>query len=107
MEKGMIKLSILFPGGEDDLFDMDYYMTRHIPLVEKLLSKSLKRLTVEKGIAGGAPGSMAPYLAVAGLYFETMEAVRNSFEPCAGQIMEDLANFTDSRPLLQVSEVIM
>lgn len=107
MENGMIKVSIFFPGGEDELFDMEYYMTRHVPLVKKLLGTSLKQLTVEKGIAGGAPGSMAPYLAVAGLYFETIEAFQNSFESSAGEIMQDLPNFTESSPLLQISEVIV
>ena len=103
----MIKVSMLFPGGEDETFDMDYYISRHIPLIRKLMKGEVKEAAVEKGLAGGAPGSMPPYLAVASFCFESVEAFSNIFEPNAPEIMADLENFTTSKPLLQISQVMM
>lgn len=107
MEKGMIKVSMLFPGGEDETFDMDYYLNKHLPRVRKLLKGALKQISVEKGIGGGAPGSMPPYLAVTGFCFQSMDAFSNSFEPNAGEILSDISRFTTSKPLLQISEVVV
>ena len=106
MHKGMIKATLFFPGGEDDAFDMDYYLNKHVPLIKRLLGKAIKGLTVEKGVSGGAPGSMAPFIAVAGLYFDSMDAFQDYFEPYAGEIMNDLMNISDSKPLLLISEIM-
>ncbi len=56
MEKGLIKVSVVYPNSEGKKFDMDYYCNKHVPMVATLLGDSLKGATVEKGIGGGAPG---------------------------------------------------
>jgi hypothetical protein len=33
----MMIISVLYPVGSDDTFDMDYYMSSHVPLVQRLL----------------------------------------------------------------------
>ena len=35
MQKGMIKVSVMYPNGEGKHFDMEYYVNTHIPLVEE------------------------------------------------------------------------
>ncbi len=107
MEKGMIKVSVLYLNGEGITFDMDYYMNKHIPMVGGLLGDSIKAATVEKGLGGGEPGSPATYIAMGNLYFSTMESFENSFGPNADAIMADLHNFTNSTPIIQISEVVI
>lgn len=66
----MIKVSGYYPNIEGKTFDMDHYGNKHVPMAKELLGDSLKRITVEKGLAGGAPESPATYIAVGSLYFE-------------------------------------
>ena|SRR5680860_610835 len=107
MEKGMIKVSVLYPNGEGKNFDMDYYCNQHVPMVGGLLGDSVKAATVEKGLGGGEPGSTAAYAAMGNLYFASMDSFQNSFGPNAEKIMGDLPNFTNIEPVVQISEVMI
>lgn len=107
MEKGMIKVSVLYPNGAGKHFNMDYYCNQHVAMVASLLGNSVKAATVEKGLGGGAPGSPAEYAAMGNLYFESMDSFQNSFGPNADKIMEDLPNFTNIEPIVQISEVMI
>ena len=101
----MIIVSVLYPSGVGSKFDMDYYLQRHIPMVQRRLGAPLKRVAVERGLVGGAPGAPPPYLAAAHLYFESVEAFQGAFAPHAGPIMSDVPNYTNTTPLIQISEV--
>ncbi|NJO25911.1 MAG: EthD family reductase [Bacteroidia bacterium] len=103
----MIKVSVLYPNAEGKHFDMDYYSSTHVQLVGGLLGDALKGASIESGLGGGAPGSLAPYVAMGNLYFDSMEAFQNSFGPNAEKIMGDLQNFTDIEPVIQVSSVVV
>ncbi len=107
MKKGMIKVSVLYPGGEGKKFDMDYYLEKHSPLVSQLLGDAIKFATVEKGLAGGAPGIPATYTTMGHLYFESIDAFQNAFGPHAEKIMGDIPNFTNIEPVVQISEVMV
>ena len=103
----MIIVSVLYPSGVGSKFDMDYYLQRHIPMVQRRLGAPLKRVAVERGLAGGAPGAPPPYLAAAHLYFESVEAFETAFAPHAAEIQGDIPNYTKIRPVLQISEVLL
>ena len=107
MKKGMTKVSVFYPNGEGKTFDMDYYTNTHLPMVSGLLGDALKGATVEQGLGSAAPGSPAPFLGMGNMYFDSVEAFGNAFGPNAEKIMGDLPNFTNSEPVIQVSEVIM
>jgi len=101
----VIIVSVLYPSGVGSKFDMDYYLQRHIPMVQRRLGAPLKRVAVERGLAGGAPGAPPPYLAAAHLYFESVEAFQGAFAPHAEPILSDVPNYTNTTPLIQISEV--
>jgi len=105
MKKGYIKASILFQGGEDEIFDMDYFLDKHVSLMNKALENSIKHFTIEKGISGGAPGSMAPYIAIVEIYFSGMEMLNNTLPLLINDVVSDIKNFTSGRPLIQISEI--
>lgn len=107
MKKGLIKVSVVYPNSEGKNFNMDYYCSKHIPLVKSLLGNALKDATVEKGISGGTPGSTAPYAGMGNIYFNSVEEFGNAFGPNANKIMGDLPNFTNIEPVIQVSEVMI
>lgn len=107
MNKGMIKVSVLYPNNEGNKFDMDYYCSKHVELVTSLLGDALKGATVESGLGGGTHGSPAPFVAMANMYFDTVESFEKSFGPNTNEIMGDLPNFTDITPTIQISKVMI
>ena len=102
----MIKVSIMYPNDPGSTFDMTYYCQTHIPMVRQKLGTALKGVSVERGIAGEAPGSPAPYLALCHLLFESVEAFQASFAPHAQQFEADIPNYTNTQPTIQISEVL-
>ena len=101
----MIKVSIFYPNDEGKKFDMDYYLSNHIPMVMEKLGAELKGGSVDEGINGGMPGAEAPYIAMAHLLFDSMEAFQNAFGPHMNTILADIPNYTDIQPSMQISQV--
>jgi uncharacterized protein (TIGR02118 family) len=104
MEAGMIRVNVLYPGGDGKTFDITYYCEKHIPMVQRLLGAAVKGVSVDYGITS-ADGSAAPYMAIGHLTFDSMETFRGSFGPNAAQIQGDVPYYTNVRPLIQISEV--
>ena len=101
----MIKVSVLYPGGAGSTFNMDYYLNRHIPMVRAKLGTACKNAAVEQGLGGATPGSPPAFSAMGHLYFDSVEAFQTAFGPHAGAIMDDIPNYTNVQPTIQVSEV--
>jgi uncharacterized protein (TIGR02118 family) len=102
----MIKVSVLYPNGANSNFDMNYYLTKHIPMVKQKPGAACKSVSVEEGIAG-AQGAPATYLAMAHLTFDSVDAFQKTFGPHAEAIMGDVPNYTNTEPTVQISEVKM
>lgn len=105
-KRGMIKVTILYPNAEGKTFDMNYYATKHMPLVASLLGDSLRFFEIDKGISGRTPADPIPYLAIGYLYFDRLSAYQNSFRANAEKIRNDIPNYTNIQPVIQISEVI-
>jgi uncharacterized protein (TIGR02118 family) len=103
----MITVSVLYPNGADTQFDTNYYLTKHIPMVKQKLGPACKSVDVEEGIAGGAPGASATYVAMAHLAFDSVDTFQAAFGPHAAAIMGDIPNYTNVQPVVQISEVKM
>ena len=99
----MIKVGVFYP--QSKTFDWDYYLNKHTPMLKTLMGAALKRVDIEKGIAGGAPGTAATHQTVCNLHFDSVEAFQAAFAPHAGAIMGDIANYTDAQPIVQIGEV--
>ncbi len=106
IKKGMIKVTILYPNADGKKFDMDYYSNKHMPMVASLLGDSLKLFEIDKGVAGRTPDEPIPYLAIGYLYFDRLSAYQNSFRPNAEKIRNDIPNYTNIQPVVQISEVV-
>src|ERR1700738_2028118 len=76
-----------------------------MPMVQQKLGPACKRMAVEEGIAGGAPGMPATYVAMGHLYFDSTEAFQTAFAPHAQAILADIPNYTNTQPTIQISEV--
>jgi uncharacterized protein (TIGR02118 family) len=103
----MIKVSVFYPNRAGSKFDMDYYLSKHIPMVKQKLGSALKGVAIEQGIAGGQPGTSPTYSTMAHLSFDSVDAFLAAFGPVAAQIQSDVANYSNVEPVIQVSEVKM
>lgn len=101
----MIKLTVLYPNGAGATFDVAYYGGKHQNLVNKRCGKAIKQVVIEKGLGGAAPGSPPPYIAIGNFWFDSMEAFQNSFAPHIPEFVADIPNFTNTVPVVQLSEV--
>ena len=101
----MIKVSVLYPSEPGSRFDVEYYLTVHMPMAKKLLGSAVKAISIEIGIAGEAPGSPAPYAAIVGFTCESVEAFATAFGLVAGQLQGDVPNYTDITPQIQIGEI--
>jgi uncharacterized protein (TIGR02118 family) len=101
----VVIVSVLYPNGPGKNFDHEYYLRQHMPMVQRRLGAPLQRVAIARGLAGGAPGTPPPFLAMAHLYFESVEAFQGAFGPQAESILADIPNYTNTTPVIQISEV--
>src|SRR4030095_8120842 len=106
-DRTMIKVSVMYPNTPGARFDHAYYRDKHMPLVKKRMGDSCKSYTVDKGLAGGAPGAPATYVGMCHIYADSVEAFQKGFGPHAKEIMADIPNYTDLSPVMQISEVVV
>ena len=105
----MVKISILYPNRNGKKFDLSYYTDVHMPLSIKLLSTQpgYRGVSVERGIAGGVPGTEAAFVAMCHFFFDSSDSFVAAFTPHASVLQGDMANFTDIVPVIQVGEVLI
>lgn len=101
----MIRMSVLYPRNEGAHFDWAYFTGTHVPLLRRKLGAVLKALSIEQGIAGGAPESPAPFVAIVNLTFDSVAAFQAAFKAHAPELMADIPNYTSIEPIIQLSEV--
>lgn len=83
----MIKVSVMYTNTPDARFDHAYYAQTHMPMVQRLLTGYCTHDTVDKGLAGAAPGTAAPYVAMCQLFFDSVESFQAGFGPHGKAIM--------------------
>jgi uncharacterized protein (TIGR02118 family) len=103
----MIKVSVFYPFTPGARFNHDYYRDSHMPLVKARMGDACHHYTVDKGLAGGAPGTDPVYVGMCHIFCESVAAFQAGFGPHAAEILADIPNYTDLSPLLQISEVVV
>jgi len=106
VEKGLIKISILYPYAEGKTFDMTYYETKHMPMVAAFLGSNLVKYTIEKGLASGIPNQPLPFMAIGVFYVKSLSDYQAAIGPHRDAIRADFANYTNISPVILVSEVV-
>lgn len=103
----MIKVSVMYPNGPDAHFDEVYYRDKHMPMVKNLMGDYCKSYAVDRAMPDGSSTSNAPYIAMGHLYCESVEAFQAGFGPHTKEIMADIPNYTNQKPVIQISEVLV
>ena len=103
----MITLNVLYPNTDGAKFDMDYYLTSHIPMLKRVFGSALKGCIVEQGLGGPAPGTKAEFAVLCHLRFDSVESYQQAIAPVAEQVRKDVANYASEPPVIQFSDVIV
>lgn len=105
-EKGLIKVSVMYPYAEGNTFNMAYYETKHMPMVAGYLGSNLVKYTIEKGLSNGIPNQALPYMAIGTFYIKNISDYQAAIGPHRDAIRADFANYTNVAPVILVSEVV-
>ena len=104
-EKGLIKISVMYPFSEGRTFDVEYYETKHMPMVAGFLGANLVKYTIEKGVASDIPNALL-YMAIGTFYVQNLGEYEAATAPNRDAIRADFANYTNVLPVISVSEVV-
>jgi uncharacterized protein (TIGR02118 family) len=105
-DKGLVKVSVMYPFSEGKTFNMEYYETKHMPMVAGYLGSNLVKYTIEKGLASGIPNQPLPYMAIGIFYVKSLAEYQAAIAPNRDAIRADFANYTNVAPVILVSEVV-
>lgn len=105
-EKGLIKVSVMYPFAEGKTFDIAYYETKHMPMVAGILGSNLVKYTIEKGLGSGVPNQPLPYMAIGTFYVKSLDDYQAAIAPNRDAIRADFANYTNITPVILISEVV-
>jgi len=105
IEKGMIKVAIYYPNEDGKSFDMDYYSTKHMPMAQTLFGEDLVAMSIDKGLTGSTADLPAEYTAIGYFYFKDLPTFQNAMGTHSEKLRADVPNYTDIKPVIQVSEV--
>jgi uncharacterized protein (TIGR02118 family) len=96
----MIRFSVMYPSGEGSTFDKDYYVSKHVPLAVKTWGLDSSAAQIDMGLNG-------PYVAAVHFLFADNEAMGAALgSPGTGDVMADVANYTNIEPVTQTSEIV-
>jgi uncharacterized protein (TIGR02118 family) len=101
----VIRVSVMYPNSPSVRFDMDYYVAKHVPMAVERFGDACKGTTIDAGLAGGAPGESAAFVAMVHFLFDSVESFQGAFGPHASEIVGDIPNYTDAAPVIQISDV--
>jgi uncharacterized protein (TIGR02118 family) len=103
----MIRVAVLYPYTPQATFDYTYYINKHMKLVHDKLHKSgLKKIEVDKAIDKKSYGTDVPYITIGYLFFDSLDNLKKSSAIMA-ELQQDIPNFTNVQPQVQVCEIIM
>lgn len=102
----MILVTVMYPAGAGTKFDLDYYLTKHMPLVrERWTPHGLTHTQVVKGV-GKPDGSAPDFQVMALLTFGSLADFKAAGKAHGREVFADVANFTDSQATVQISDIL-
>jgi uncharacterized protein (TIGR02118 family) len=98
-------LQVLYPIGPETTFDYDYYLQRHMILVEQVMGPHASSIQATKGLASG-PDNPPEFYAIATLIFDTTEKLEAAVA-ASGPVTADIPNYTNTKAHMLLGEVLV
>ena len=100
-----VTFTAMYPNTEGSNFDIDYYMNKHIPLVQKLWGNKLLKTQVVSDLPNPLTGDAPTYRVIAHLEVTNKTDLISLIEAHGKELGEDFPNYSDIKPVIQVSEI--
>lgn len=99
-------ITVLYENVEDATFDLDYYLSKHMPLVDaKFAPFGIKGWRVLKAV--GTPfGGKPRYSIIALLEFDAPEQFHAAVAAEGGPVFGDVPNFSNKEPVVVIGDVV-
>jgi len=102
----MIRISIFYPNTPESQFNLEYYLHTHIPRVEEVLKPlGLVNMEADRGIGTSMPSDALPFAVIEHLMFNNFEEMQTAMGEHGLELMTEVSNFTNVRPLVQINRV--
>jgi uncharacterized protein (TIGR02118 family) len=98
-------ITVLYPNRLDVKFDFDYYQSKHIPLIKRLYGRGIAKIELRRGVST-QDGSPIPYVAVINIWIGSQKAFDDATAKHAQELIADVPNFTNARPVIQIDEIV-
>ncbi|GAA0559216.1 EthD family reductase [Chitinophaga japonensis] len=96
----------MYPYAGGKTFNMEYYETKHMPMVAGFLGSNLVKYTIEKGLSSGIPNQPLSFMAIGTFYVKSLSEYQAAIAPNRDAIRADFVNYTNVAPVILVSEVV-
>jgi uncharacterized protein (TIGR02118 family) len=98
----------MYPNTPNTEFDFEYYTKQHIPMAKKLWANKLLNVQVVKNARlSESHNKKSDYLVIATFEVTNMEDLHNLIKNHSEQLSNDFPNYTNVKPIIQISEVIV
>lgn len=94
----MISVQILYPKSDDTTFDMDYYISTHMPMLADAIGEACTHW-------GAATPKSDDWAGIGWAMVTSQEAFDAAMAEHGAAIMGDIPNYTNSAPELIVSDI--
>ena len=102
----MIRIAAAYPRQKGKRFDIEYYISIHLPMVWKVFSPfGLKKIEVDRGVEKPGGGT-SPFFAIGYLYFDTLNNFQECYAAKGSEVVGNIPVYTDVIPMIQVGEVL-
>lgn len=101
----MIRIAAAYPRQHGKKFDLNYYMSVHLPIVRtKFGPFGLQKIEVDHGLEKPGGGD-SPFFAIGYLYFDSLDNFRKAYASTGLEVIRDISKYTDVIPMIQVAEI--
>jgi uncharacterized protein (TIGR02118 family) len=102
----MTIVSVLYSKSSDSHFDHDYYLQKHIPLVQaRWATMGLEGVELMRGVAS-SDGTPPSFELIALLSFDSTDQFQAALAKFGAEIVGDIPNFTNVQPVIQLNEPV-
>ncbi|CCF36772.1 ethyl tert-butyl ether degradation EthD [Colletotrichum higginsianum] len=102
-----VTITVVFPNEPDASYDIEYYVSKHMPLIQERWGKyGVVSWSVTK-FQNGVDGSAPLYAFGSVVTWDNVDQIKAAFAgPEAGEIMGDVAKFSNKQPVFLTGEVL-
>ena len=101
-----VAITVLYPNVEDASFKLDYYLSKHMPLVkERFTAHGLKGWRVAR-LTATPQGGKPPFSIIATLEFDNADQFRAAIAAEGAAVLGDVPNFSNKEPVIMIGEVV-